>query len=366
MVTEIVLTLLLIAALLWFLIARWLGGADLRRWDTAADDGRELRFVRDEGGGAEQRAVLEAIGRLLADIKRVPFSRRLAQMRLSMDALTQGRSFGETRFCPVDAGGVPAEWVLAPGADSARRTLYIHGGAYTAGSPRSHRSITTKFAQITGGAVLAIDYRLMPEHPRRAGIEDCRSAYRWLLANGPDSTAPATAVFVAGDSAGGNLTLSLIAWVRDTGLRAPDAAVAFSPSTDSALGSPSLKANLATDPMLGPIFGHLVPIPRSALLFGAWLANRVRPSDPLVSPIMGDLSGLPPLLIQASQNEMLIDDARRYVNKAIAAGSPVRLQTWANMVHVWQIFDPELPQARQAFDEIHKFIEAAAPAGSAE
>ena len=362
--TEMFLTLLLITGLLRFLVARWLAGADMRRWDAAADGGHESRFAGDEGSGAEQRAVLEKIGHLLTDIKRVPFTRRLAQTRCSMDALTQGRSFSAIRFAPVDAGGVPGEWVLAPGADPARRTLYIHGGAYTAGSPLSHRSITAKFAQITGGAVLAIDYRLMPEHPRRAGIEDCRNAYSWLLANGPDGPAPPTAVFVAGDSAGGNLTLSLIAWVRDTGLRAPDGAVALSPSTDSTLGSPSLKKNLATDPMLGPIFGYLAPIPRSALLFGTWFGNRVRPSDPIVSPLMGDLSGLPPVLIQASQHEMLIDDARRYVNKAHAAGSPVRLQTWPNMVHVWQIFDPELPQARQAFEAIRKFIEAVAPLSS--
>jgi acetyl esterase/lipase len=113
------------------------------------------------------------------------------------------------------------------------------------------------------------------------------------------------------------------------------------------------------------VFGYLARIPRSALLFGAWLSSRVRPSDPLVSPLMGELSGLPPLLIQASQNEMLIDDARRYVHKAAAAGSPVQLQTWAHMVHVWQIFDPALPQARQAFVEIRRFIEATAPASSA-
>jgi acetyl esterase/lipase len=100
------------------------------------------------------------------------------------------------------------------------------------------------------------------------------------------------------------------------------------------------------------------------LLFGTWFGSRVRPCDPIVSPLMGDLSKLPPVLIQASQHEMLIDDARRYVNKAFAAGSPVRLQTWPNMVHVWQIFDPDLPQARRAFDEIRKFTEAAAPLGS--
>jgi acetyl esterase/lipase len=191
-----------------------------------------------------------------------------------------------------------------------------------------------------------------------AGVEDCRRAYRWLLDNGPDGAAPASAVFVAGDSAGGNLTLSLLAWIRDQGLRAPNAAVALSPATDGTLGSLSLKNNLATDPMLGPLFKSLIKVPRTVLLWGAWLQTRVRPNDPVVSPVFGNLSGLPPLLVQASEAEMLHDDSRRYVNKAIAAGSPVTLQTWNHMVHVWQIYHPDLPEGRQAFEEIGKFLRA--------
>jgi ABC-type sugar transport system ATPase subunit len=162
----------------------------------------------------------------------LPMREHTAALRKYMDEIFANRSF-DARFVPADAGGVRAEWVLSPGADPARRTLYIHGGAFMMGSPRSHRTLTTRFSAMTGGAVLAIDYRLMPEHPRRAGIEDCRRAYRWLLANGPDGAAPAQAMFVAGDSAGGNLTLSLIAWARDTGLRAPDAAVALSPAASA-------------------------------------------------------------------------------------------------------------------------------------
>jgi acetyl esterase/lipase len=188
--------------------------------------------------------------------------------------------------------------------------------------------------------------------------------------SGPDTpvptNAPASAVFVAGDSAGGNLTLSLIAWVRDNGLRAPNAAVALSPSTDGTLGSPSLRANVASDAMLGPLFGRLARVPRSVLLWGTWLGHRIRPNNPVVSPIFGDLSNLPPVLIHASDMEMLLDDSVRYTNKARAAGSDVTLQTWNHMVHVWHLFNPELTEARQGFEEIEKFLEKHAPRAAAE
>jgi acetyl esterase/lipase len=251
--------------------------------------------------------------------------------------------------------------VLSPGADSARRTLYIHGGGFVIGSPRSHRTLTTRFSALTGGAVLAIDYRLMPEHRRMAGIEDCRTAYRWMLDNGPEGPRAAQTVFVAGESAGGNLALSLIAWVRDQGLRAPDAAVALSPVTDGTFASPSLRANRRSDAMLGPLYGPLARLPQWLLLWMAWIVNRARPSHPEISPVYGDLSNLPPVLVQASEAEMLLDDGRRYVNRARAAGSPATLQTWRHVVHAWQIFNPELPEAVDALKEIGKFLAGAAP-----
>ena len=144
--------------------------------------------------------------------------------------------------------------------------------------------------------------------------------------------------------------------MRDQGLRAPNAAVALSPLTDSSFGSPSLKTNMTTDPMLGPMFKSLAKVPRSVLLWGAWLQNKIRPSHPTISPVFGDLSGLPPLLVHASESEMLLDDSRRYVNKAVAVGSPVTLQTWRHMVHVWHIFYLELQEGRDALDEIEKFL----------
>jgi len=197
---------------------------------------------------------------------------------------------------------------------------------------------------------------LMPENTRREGIEDTQKAYRWILDNGPAGPESLSFLMVAGDSAGGNLTLSLIAWVRDQKLRAPDAAVAFSPVVDTAMTSPSLRSNISSDPMLGSPFGKLTKVPLLFMWWFTWLGSRIRPADPLGSPLRGDLSGLPPVLVQVSEAEMLFDDARRYVAKAQAAGSPVELQHWSFMVHVWQIFTPELPEAEEAYDNIAEFL----------
>jgi acetyl esterase/lipase len=341
---------------LWAVAAFRLRGADMSAFDRPTG----ARMSGSNPPSAELGAVVASLGGIRGLLQGVPMRQHNAVLRKYLDGLFAGRELG-VRIAPADAGGVPAEWVLAPGADPQRRTLYIHGGAFVIGSPRSHRTLTSRFSKMTSGAVLAIDYRLMPEHPRRAGIDDCRRAYLWMLANGPEGAAPAQAVFVAGDSAGGNLALSLINWVRDQGHRAPDAAVALSPLTDATLASPSMRKHVASDPMLGPLFGRLARVPQWLLLWFGLLQTRINPSDPLISPLRADLSRLPPVLVQASESEMLYDDARRYVNRAQAAGSPVRLQSWNHMVHVWQIFNPELPEAEQALAEIGKFLEAAAP-----
>ncbi len=351
----------LVATGVWWGVARFhLRGADMSAFDGPTGE----RFSSGPQPSAELAGVLATLGSVQQALVGVPLHKRNEALRRLMDGMFADRRL-DASFTRVDCGGVPGEWVCAPGADPARRTLYIHGGAFMLGSPMSHRTLTSSFSALTGGAVLAVDYRLMTEHPRRAGIEDCRSAYRWMLANGPSGAAGARAVFVAGDSAGGNLALSLIAWVRDQGLRAPDAAVALSPLTDATLASPSLRAHRLTDPMLGPLFGQLARVPQAVLLWMAWLQARINPSDPIISPLRGDLSRLPPVLVQVSEIEMLRDDGRRYVNRARAAGSPVRLQSWDHMVHVWQIFNPELPEAREALAEIGKFLaEASARTGA--
>ncbi|MBK6604759.1 MAG: alpha/beta hydrolase [Leptospiraceae bacterium] len=349
---QLALFLLALNLFAWFVAKRWLSGEDLTRFDQPTGD----RFSHGDQASAEIGAVVASFSRMKSVLKEVPLRQRTKALREHMDKLFAERDFSAFSFIPVERDGVVGEWVLAPGCDGSRRTLYIHGGAFTMGSPRSHRTVTTRFAEITGGAVLALDYRLMPEHKRRAGIEDCRIAYQWVLEHGPEGPVRAQTVVVAGDSAGGNLTLSLVAWMRDTGLRAPDAAVALSPLTDATLVSPSFKGHVKTDALLGPLFGAMAKVPRYLLLWIGLIQTRINPRNPLVSPVYGDLSGLPPILVQVGEQEMLRDDARRYVNRAQAAGSPVRLQTWDHVMHVWHIFNPELTEARQALDEIDRFL----------
>jgi len=345
-----------IAAAIWAVDFFYLRGESLAKFDSPKPAPKAAGPVASE----EHHAVVASLAGITDVLKGVPRSEHIPLLRKHMDTMFASDDT-TAQITPVSAGGVPAEWVMAPGVDPQRRFLYIHGGAFTMGSPVSHRRLTTKLSELADAAVLAIDYRLMPEHPRMAGVEDCRTSYRWILDNGPagpQQNSPASAVFVAGDSAGGNLTLSLIAWVRDQGLRPPNAAVALSPATDSTFGSPSLKGNLETDPMLGPLFKFLTKIPKSILLWFGWFQNRMRPCDPVISPSHGDLSGLPPVLVHASDAEMLRDDSVRYVNRAVAHGSPVQLQTWSHVVHVWHIYHPQLAEGREALAEIGKFLRA--------
>ncbi len=282
---------------------------------------------------------------------------RVQRLRATLDAMGTRADLAGVEIRPAAAGGPRAEWVLPEEGGGAKRLLYLHGGGFEAGSPLSHRTITAELTRRTGCAVLAADYRLKPEHRRREGIADCRAAWAWLAENGPEGPAPAESMFVAGDSAGGSLTLSLIAWLRDTGGRQADAAVALSPGTDSTFSAPSLRTLAARDVMLGPGVGMLVRIPRPLLLWAVFLGERVRPNAEDLSPLLGSLHGLPPTLVQVSLAEVLLDDAVRWVNKARAAGSPADIQAWPGMVHVWQAFVGDLPEANEAYGEIEAFFE---------
>jgi acetyl esterase/lipase len=280
----------------------------------------------------------------------------LATMREQMDDLGRDVSFAGT-ITMVEFDGMKAEWVLSPNANPDHRLLYIHGGSWTAGSPLSHRAITTEFARRLDVAVLAIDYRLIPEHTRLNCVEDCQAAYRWIIENGPNGLAPAESLLVSGDSAGGNLALILVAWARDQGLRAADAAIALSPATDASFTSPTLAANVDTDAMLGPILGKsILGIPNWLLLWGLWFENKVVPTNPLISPLHGSLQELPPTLLHASTAEMLEGDSVRYYNKAMSQGSPVEIGTWPFMLHAWHLFVREQPEAQEAFDHIETFV----------
>jgi len=345
----------------WLLIQIFLKGPTLQAYDQPIADSHAGSRDRASLGHQEALRLLEQVQ---AETHTVPKKQWLATVRRVM---TQGFCeptllAGDSgyRIEPVDAGGVPGEWVLAPDSDPHRRLLYLHGGSFISGCPRGHRVITTQLARVTGAAVLALDYRLMPEHSRRALITDCQIGYRWILDHSPEGPASAQELLIAGDSAGGNLTLMLIAWARDTGLRAANGAIALSPGVDSTLSSPTLKSNLKTDPMLGPNLELFLKVPSSIRLLIIWVMNRMPPANPLISPVFGDLSGLPPILVQASEAEMMLGDARRYVNKARAAGSRAELETWPEMLHVWHLFEPILPEAQEAFERIGRFVERCA------
>tara|TARA_B100000780_G_scaffold193711_1_gene136551 strand:+ start:21131 stop:22231 length:1101 start_codon:yes stop_codon:yes gene_type:complete len=301
------------------------------------------------------RSILARTRSSVKTLDRVPLRQRLQAMRSFLDTLFSDIPIASS-CATVDAAGVSAEWVVAKGTNPDWRMLYIHGGAFCSGSPLSHRTLTNRLSEVTGCTVLAIDYRLFPEHRLMAAILDCRTAYDWLLAHSCEGrSAPAQRLYIAGDSAGGNLTLSLLQWLRDSGRRLPDAAVALSPITDAALLSASIHYNYKSDPVLRPLFSLLKPIPWPFYWFITLLATRMSTSNPLLSPLLGRLDGLPPTLVQVSDSEMLLDDARRYVNKATAAGFPASLQCWEGMPHVWQIFHPTLPSATRALDEIGRF-----------
>ena len=304
-------------------------------------------------------AITQRLKASAASSSKLSIKRRVPIMREAMETF-----FAETEklvvstFTPADAAGVPAEWVVAPGvdADNSRRLMYIHGGAFFAGSPKSHRVITSKLSEITNSSVLAIDYRLMPEYSRRNSVEDCHTAYEWLLDNGSQGPGKAANMLVAGDSAGGNLTLVLLALLRDSGGRAPNAAVCLSPVTDCRFNSPSIFSNLSSDVMLKPLAKRFSWLPDFLFSLGGRYMSGRGAANPVMSPLLADLSGLPPILVQCSECEILRDDGRRYVNKAVAAGTDAILQRWDNVPHVWPIFYPDLPEADQAFAEIEAFF----------
>ena len=331
----------------------YLRGEDLRKFDMPRPEPTGITGKSSE----QHQAVVKFLGGLSRLSSDVPRKQQLTQTREFLDSIGADVEF-DGEILAVEDDGIYGEWIVAPGADTRRRMLYIHGGAWVMGSSLSHRAITTHYANLIGGAVFVLDYRLMPEHTRQDGIDDCRAAWRWLQDNGPREINSSAQLFISGDSAGANLALSLIAWIRDEGLRAPDAVVVLSPLTDGTFTSPSIKTNLATDHLLGPLYSKLNFVPRWILLWFTFYNNRIRPSHPSVSPVFGNLAGLPPTLVHASDTEILLDDAVRYVNKAQVAGSPVTLQTWKNMIHVWHIFVSDLPEAQEAFAAIDNFLRA--------
>lgn len=242
----------------------------------------------------------------------------------------------------VDAGGVPAEWVSVPGARRDRAVLYLHGGAYVLGSPETHRGLASRVARAAGMRCLSLDYRLAPEHPFPAALEDALAAWRWLRGSGLE----ASDLALVGDSAGGGLALATLVALRDAGEPLPAGAACMSPWTDLALEGVSAKSGQTGDPLLT----------REGLLqlAGAYLGGG-NPRDPLASPVYADLAGLPPLLLQAGTREILLDDATRVAERARAAGVSTTLELGEGLIHAWQLFG-DIPESRESLRSIGEFV----------
>ncbi|MEP6342806.1 MAG: alpha/beta hydrolase [Maricaulaceae bacterium] len=287
------------------------------------------------------------------------FKTNLPKRRSKFDQMSQGRDFDcEHRpdLIRLDERSIPGEWVLVAGADPGRRILYLHGGAFMVGSAISHRAITYNLAKRTKAAVFAPDYRLMPEHSRQDITEDAQAAYDWILNTGPNGPRKAQRLAIGGDSAGASLTLALLAWARSTKRRTANAAFVFSAPVDTTFQSPSLRENYKTDLMLQSFASSFLKLPRSARLWVCWKILGLSPAHPSVSPIMGSLHKLPPLLMQVSRHEMLFDDSVRYAEKSTRAGNDVTLQSWSHVPHTFQFFDKMLPEATRAMDEVAAFL----------
>ncbi len=264
------------------------------------------------------------------------------EMRAAMDEMALAPQ-PDVKCQPVSAGGVPAEWIEAPGADASRAVLYLHGGGYVMGSLKSHRDLMGRISRAARARVLGLDYRLAPEHPFPAAVDDGLAGYRFLLNQGFQPSRLA----IAGDSAGGGLTVATLLAARDAGVALPAAAVCLSPWVDLEGTGESMKTRLQVDPIASPQGTHL--------LAQAYLGNRSL-RTPLASPLYADLKGLPPLLIQVGDHEVLLDDSTRLAERARTAGVKVKLEIWPEMVHVWQLFASILPEGQQAVDGLGSFL----------
>src|ERR1700677_2995005 len=245
----------------------------------------------------------------------------------------------------VSAGGVPSEWIAAPNASADRVVLYLHGGGYVIGSVNTHRDLMARISRASGFRVLGVDYRLAPEHPFPAAVEDAVAAYRWLIAQGVQPSR----IAVAGDSAGGGLTMATLVAIRDAKLPVPGAGVCLSPWVDLEGIGESMTTKASVDPV--------VQKQGLTAMAAAYLGGKA-PRTPLAAPLYADLQGLPPLLIQVGEAETLLDDSNRLAERAKAAGVKVTLEPWKDMIHVWQLFASFLPEGQEAIDGIGRYLRA--------
>jgi acetyl esterase/lipase len=268
----------------------------------------------------------------------------LSERRKRLDAL--GGQYAlptDVRVEAVDANGVAAEWTTTPGADPGRVIMFLHGGGYISGSLDSHRHMVAQAGREARARTLALGYRLAPEHPFPAALEDAIAGYRFLLSQGLEPKH----IAVAGESAGGGLAVATLVSVRDAGLALPACTWCSSPWVDLEASGDSMTTKAPVDP--------LIQKPYSLELAAAYL-NGADPRTPLASPIYAELKGLPPMLIQVGSAETLLDDAVRLARVAGAADVRVTLEVWPDMIHAWHLFYQQVAAGRHALAAVGAFI----------
>ncbi len=287
----------------------------------------------------ELDTVLEMIRVRSAEVRKTTDDDRLSYERI-MSVLPMDDDIETER---VGVNGVPAEWIWAPESQENRVILYLHGGGYLFGSARTHRVMLAHMARAAKARVLALDYRLAPEIPFPAPVEDSVSAYRWLQAQGisPQKIA------IGGDSAGGGLVVAALVALRSVGEPMPAAGVCISAWTDMESTGTSMATNAEADPSVSK--ERLLKIAK------VYLGGK-DPRAPLASPIHADLTGLPPLLLQVGSIEVLLDDSTMLKSRAKEAGVSVEMEVWEDMPHVWHHYAPILPEARKAIGKIGEFV----------
>ncbi len=281
-----------------------------------------------------------------AQLAATPRPAGLAERRARLDGLSAHFTVpSDVRVSKVDAGGVAAEWTLAAGSDPSRVVLFLHGGGYVAGSLDSHRHMVAQLGREARARTLALGYRLAPEHPFPAALEDALAGYRFLLAQG---VAPQR-IALCGESAGGGLALAAMVALRAAGDALPACAWLSSPWTDLQQSGASMQSQAAIDPLISkPYLDGLA----------ADYLNGADAADPLVSPIHADLHGLPPCLIHVGSAETLLDDSVRLAGVAGAAGVRVTLEIWPEMIHAFTLFYPQLAMGAQALAQVGTFVRA--------
>jgi len=344
--------LITLIVLFWLIATFVLSGADHSQYDSPVGE----HFDDHPDDMAATSKIVETIKEVRRNaIKTKSIKKAFLVVRQFADELSDDLET-DTVFSSTMANGVSCEWSVAANVDTARRVLFLHGGAFLFGSPKGHRKFTDQLSKIANAAVLSVDYRMLPENGRMKSILDSQKAYQWILENGPNGQQSSDFLLGAGDSAGGNLALMLSNWSKYSAAKRPNGVIGFSPSADMTLASPTIRQNQGTDLILGEGLGLLTKLPYVLRSWLSLFAMRINPANKLASPVFADLSDLPPTLIHASSSEMLLGESIRYTNKAKAAGSPVTLQIWKNQIHDWHLFNMHAGSAIEAWDEVDKFI----------